>query len=317
MARDLRFLEFWINLKSFDDLEKKVVNMKIKEVVNFFSGYIETTQYLRRGIPIMLSVVRARTLARTIATHDKHNVLFFLPEKGPQGDELKELDALSEKVFAEIIENEMAHPDENHSPEGKGIHLSHELFKKHKNSKSLHGAFEGILIFFLLHSWSAVESCLEKLFRVIVDESTVARGLLGDEKRIVAMNFQRRGVTPPAKNLKSRFGIGDERFRTLRDIRFAYSRAFSSDYDKIDEALSSPYLDCLAQLRNVYVHGIGIPDPGFFLETEGLSKLAKFRNAPKKRILLTGRMLSSFVEGALHQMKLLIQSSDKWLQKHS
>jgi hypothetical protein len=108
---------------------------------------------------------------------------------------------------------------------------------------------------------------------------------------------------------------GKAKFRHLRDIRKAYSRAFPAEHcgtksDKIDAALADCKLWVLSEVRHNLVHRAGQSDALYRKFTDGLDAP---QAGPDGRLVLKGGTVSSLLESAVRSGSELTKGLHEWL----
>jgi hypothetical protein len=108
---------------------------------------------------------------------------------------------------------------------------------------------------------------------------------------------------------------GHVQFKTLTDIRLAYSLAFSEKYKKarpygIDESLANKGLDALSKVRNLLVHRSGVADRQYLRETKHLDLAPKLEIT--KRLVLDGEVTKKLIDTSVHSACKLIGAIDAW-----
>lgn len=101
----------------------------------------------------------------------------------------------------------------------------------------------------------------------------------------------------------------------LSGIRKAYSKAFSKDNQKIDEALASHAIDALSMVRNILVHKAGVADEEY-AESLNVVKCAP-QVAAGLPIQLDGAMASDLLLNSLNACSKLIEGVGEWIVNHT
>jgi len=109
-------------------------------------------------------------------------------------------------------------------------------------------------------------------------------------------------------------------FQRLSGIRAAYSRAFSKDYDEIDEILADHAFDKLNLVRNLLLHKAGIVDDTFIKSVESISRVIGGEKAvqpeTEKPIVLTGQIVKELINPAFQCAERLIRTVDSWIGRN-
>jgi hypothetical protein len=103
-------------------------------------------------------------------------------------------------------------------------------------------------------------------------------------------------------------------FQTVWEIRDAYARAFSKDWNNIRACLMSPCLDHLSAVRNVLVHKAGKADQKFVDDIGGCRHFSDIK--PRDPVVLTGEVVGDLLGSAVDQSAALLSAVDAWLRKH-
>lgn len=194
------------------------------------------------------------------------------------------------------------------------MHSANQLNTFINKFPSVKPVYVSILGSQLVQGWCAFECLAGDLWERALNENPAFAALKGSAKRIRRKQGEGRqqpveasGKQQPdqtislremARITKNTFDIRgmigtilakEFRFDSLSGIREAYSRAFDQ-CAKIDDALSNDCLDSLAAVRNVQVHGAGVPDEEYMRKVDFLPKLPK--KTENERLFFDGTTVS-------------------------
>lgn len=184
--------------------------------------------------------------------------------------------------------------------------IEERYFTQH-SIDGLHAIRESIII----NAWASIESALEQLWDLA--ESTVhdVKSRNGDERRIVCI-----ADTKGVRFTRIYSQKGKERLKSMAVIRETYARGFSVDAAAIDDALSEPALDSLANVRHLLVHKCGVMDPEYIAKAPLLRPLSKWFDPTVAKIFIPPEMLVDLITGALTATIGVIKSVDQWIDTH-
>jgi hypothetical protein len=109
-------------------------------------------------------------------------------------------------------------------------------------------------------------------------------------------------------------------FQRLAGIRVAYSRAFSKNYDELDEILADHAFDKLNLVRNLLLHKAGIVDDIFIKGVDSLSWTVggerSLQPEEEKPLVLTGQIVKELINPAFQCAERLIKTVDTWVRRN-
>ena len=100
-------------------------------------------------------------------------------------------------------------------------------------------------------------------------------------------------------------------FDSLGGIRESFSRAFWTEHDGVDAALSDRWLDALSLVRNVVVHNAGVADDEYATKCGSLPRIPRL--AAGDRLKIDGPLTRRLIFRAERRTIDLFEAVDKWL----
>ena len=214
------------------------------------------------------------------------------------------------------------------------------LFDPDALDHPVHDALQTLYISLLITTWTAFESMAVDLWEAALNaHPKILADLKGKEGRISKQSkdeqfltedsesksskievvlAQVHDVTGGSYDLKDKMGSllkGKFRFTSLKETRFAYSRAFSRNYSDIDAALSDTSLDMLYALRNVFAHKAGVSDREYDERKKKYSSLPQVEKG--QQIVLDGKTVTERINSVIVCGINLTTAVDNWLSANA